>query len=364
MNIPQSHASAILTIDLNAITNNYNMLQRQLGGAECAAVIKADGYGLGAERVGASLAAAGCETFFVAHIEEGIRLRQVVGDAEIHILNGLLPGAADTYKTHNLIPVLGSLREIGAWKVYTKENHLPCDIHVDTGMLRLGLPPDELRQIANDGELVSGLNIKNVMSHLASADELHSPQSGKQLKAFKQAREVLPMGAASFANSSGIFRGAPFHFDLARPGVALFGVNPTADSSNPMQPTIELKARIIQLRDAWAGDTVGYNATYKIKEHTKIATLAVGYADGYLRSLSGRAFAYLDGHKIPLLGRVSMDVVCFDVSQVPVHSCFVGAWVELIGPNHSVDALAGEAGTIGYEVLTNLGSRYHRIYKN
>ena len=172
------------------------------------------------------------------------------------------------------------------------------------------------------------------------------------------------MGNACLANSSGIFCGTPYHFDMVRPGVALYGANPTPDSKNPMQPAINLKARIVQTREARVGDTVGYGAGHKVTRHSKIATLAVGYADGYLRSLSSNAFGYIGEHRIPLVGRVSMDLITFDVTQVPVNLCTVGAWVELIGPNHSVDDLANEGGTIGYEVLTSLGSRYHRVYIN
>jgi len=363
-NIPETHASAILTIDLAAVRENYNILKRAVNGVECAAVVKANGYGLGADKIGPTLVKAGCTKFFVAHLEEGIKLRNHVGDAEIHILDGLLPGASDVYRDHQLIPVMGSLREFTIWSSYTKDSNLPCDIHVDTGMLRLGLPPDELRQIGDNPELLVGLNILNVLSHLASADELQSSQTGKQLKAYKEARDILPMGNACLANSSGIFCGTPYHFDMVRPGVALYGANPTPDSKNPMQPAINLKARIVQTREARVGDTVGYGAGHKVTRHSKIATLAVGYADGYLRSLSSNAFGYIGEHRIPLVGRVSMDLITFDVTQVPVNLCKVGAWVELIGPNHSVDDLANEGGTIGYEVLTSLGSRYHRVYIN
>ena len=363
-NIPESHASAILTIDLAAVRENYNILKRAVNGVECAAVVKANGYGLGADKIGPTLVKAGCTKFFVAHLEEGIKLRNYVGDAEIHILGGLLPGVSDAYRDHQLIPVIGSLREFTIWSSYTKDSNLPCDIHVDTGMLRLGLPPDELRQIADNPELLVGLNISNVLSHLASADELESSQTGKQLKAYKEARDILPMGNACLANSSGIFFGTPYHFDMVRPGVALYGANPIPNSKNPMQPAINLKARIVQTREARVGDTVGYGAGHKVTGHSKIATLAVGYADGYLRSLSSNAFGYIGEHRIPLVGRVSMDLITFDVTQVPVNLCTVGAWVELIGPNHSVDDLANEGGTIGYEVLTSLGSRYHRVYIN
>ena len=362
--IPNPHANAVLTIDLAAIRNNYAILQRQLGGVECAAVIKANGYGLGADKVASTLLKAGCNKFFVAHLEEGISLRQSVGNAEIHILNGLLAGAEDTYREHQLTPVLGSLSEISAWQAYTANAPLPCDIHVDTGMLRLGLAADELQHITASPGLIAGLDIKNIMSHLASADDIHSTQNAAQLEIFNEVRELLPMGKACLANSSGAFLGALYHFDLARPGMALYGLNPTPDSPNPMQGVVELKARIIQIRDALEGETVGYGATHKVAKPSRIATLAVGYADGYLRSLSSHAYGYIGTYKIPLVGRVSMDLITFDVSQVPDNLCQPGSWVELIGSQHSVDDLASEGGTIGYEVLTSLGTRYHRVYTN
>ncbi len=361
---PDPGAKAVLTIDLGAICENYHILRRQLNGVECAAVVKADGYGLGAVHVGAALAKAGCRTFFVAQLDEGIALRDVVGDAEIHILNGLAPNAEDVFRAHQLIPVLGSLHDIDIWQAYSRQFDLPCDIHVDTGMLRLGLPPDELQQIADSPDRIAGLNINTVLSHLASADEPQSTQTGAQLQAFKQARRILPMARASLANSSGVFWGQPFHYDLARPGVALYGVNPTPFNENPMRPCITLLARVVQIRNASTGETVGYGATHKLTRPSKIATLAVGYADGYLRSLSDKAYGYMGETKIPLVGRVSMDLITFDVTDVPGQQCHPGAWVELIGSRHSVDDLAHEAGTIGYEVLTSLGNRYHRIYKN
>jgi alanine racemase len=364
LNIPNSHASAVLTIDLEAVRKNYQILQRTVNSVEIAAVVKANGYGLGADKIGPALVKAGCKKFFVAHLEEGIHLRPYVGSTEIHILGGLLPGANDAYRKHNLIPVLGSLHEILAWSAYTRDMPLPCDIHVDTGMLRLGLPQGELLQIADDPDIMKGLQVLNVISHLASADEFQSNQTSAQLRAFKIARKILPMGKACLANSSGIFCGAPYHFDMVRPGIALYGANPTPHFPNPMCPTAGLKVRISQIRDALPGETVGYGATYKISKNSKIATVSVGYADGYLRSLSNKSFAYLDGHKIPLVGRVSMDLITFDITNVPIGLCNIGAWIELIGPSHSVDDLAKEGSTISYEILTNLGARYHRVYTN
>lgn len=361
---PEAEAGAVLSIDLGAVADNYRILKERLDRAECAAVVKADGYGLGAAQVAQVLFDAGCRQFFVAHVGEGVRLRQTLDNADIHILNGLLPDAEATYRTHRLIPVLNSLAEIDAWRDNADTRTLPCDLHADTGMLRLGLQPKDVQTLAEQPERLSGLDIRVVLSHLASADDADSPQNSAQLEAFERTRTALPMGRASFANSSGIFLGSDYHFDLARPGVALYGVNPTPDHPNPMRPTIQLKARIAQIRDAQADETVGYGASHTVGGPTRIATLAVGYADGYLRSLSGRGYGYIGDHKIPLVGRVSMDLITFDVTAVPQELCHPGAWVELIGPHRSVDDVATEAGTIGYEILTSLGARYHRVYKN
>jgi len=360
---PEHLAGAVLSIDLDAVAANYRTVLKHLGGVPSAAVVKANGYGLGADKVAPALAAAGCSVFCVAHVGEGVALRGILPDAEIHILNGFLPSAAEAYAEHRLIPSLGSLGEIAGWKTFCGDSPLPCNIHVDTGILRLGLPPGELTAIADDLSMVDGLDVRHVMSHLASADETGSAQNHQQLAAFRKARAILPMGKAWFANSSGVFLGSDYHFDLARPGVALYGVNPTPDAANPMTGTVRLSARIAQIRDAQPGETVGYGATHKITEPTKIATLPVGYADGYLRSLSGTGSGTIDGIPVPLVGRVSMDLITLDVTDVPEAKRQPGQWVELIGPDNPVDAVAAAAGTIGYEILTSLGARYHRIYE-
>ncbi len=360
--IPAPLAGAHLHIDLDAVVANYRILLDRLGGVASGAVVKADGYGLGAARVGPALAAAGCREFFVAHVGEGVELRRHLPDSSIHILNGLLPGAEDAYREHCLIPVLGSIGEIDAWRLFTDERALPCDIHVDTGMLRLGLPPDELAQLADDPSRLDGLDIRLVISHLASADEPDSPQNDAQLNAFRAARRVLLQGRACLANSSGVFLGADYHFDLARPGVALYGVAPVRGRANPLQQVVTLKARILQVRDARPPETVGYGAAHAVTGPARIATLPVGYADGFLRSLSGRAQGYIEGDPVPVVGRVSMDLITLDVTAVPEALARPGQWVELIGVHNPVDAVAEAAGTIGYEILTSLGSRYHRSY--
>ena len=360
--IPENIAGGILKIDLNAIQRNYQILMNQLNGVPLAAVVKADGYGLGAEQICRVLWHVGCDVFFVAHINEGITLRSVLPDAEIHILNGLFPDALEVYHEHLLIPVLGSLSDLNTWKTFCYKKPLPCDIHVDTGMLRLGLTPAELSVLQGQPNILDGLKVRFIMSHLASADDVKSELNSAQLDAFKRARTTLPMGQACFANSSGIFLGPEYHFDIARPGVALYGLNPTPSEINPMEPVVTLIGRILQIRDAQPGETVGYNATHNVRNRSKIATVSVGYADGYLRSLSNKASGMIDGNSVPLVGRVSMDLITFDVTAVPEPRRQPGQFIELIGKNNPIDEIAQSAGTIGYEILTNLGRRYNRIY--
>ncbi len=371
-NVSEANAGAILTIDLGAIQANYRLLLERLKEVPSAAVVKADAYGLGMDRVAPALAHAGCRVFFVAHIEEGTRLRQILNDsgvaefvqAEIHILNGLMAGAEEAYDASRLVPVLGSLDEIHNWKNYcqTRERPLPCDIHADTGMGRLGLPPDELAKLADEPSRLDGLEILTVISHLAAADEPEHPKNREQLEAFRRVREQLPQGRACLANSSGIFLGPDYHFDLARPGVALYGVSPVPGESNPMAQVVRLQGKIAQVRDVDSPQTVGYGASHRVEGPGRIATVPVGYADGYLRFLSNKGTGYIGNVPVPVVGRVSMDLITLDVTQVPKHQCAVGGLIDLIGPNNPVDRLAEAAGTIGYEILTSLGSRYHRVY--
>ncbi len=371
-NVPDPHAGAVLTIDLDAITANYHSLTDRLGGVKPAAVVKADGYGLGAGPVAATLAKAGCRVFFVALLEEGIRLRHALNEAgdsdfvnaEIHVLGGLMPGTEETFDASRLIPVLGSLDQIHNWKQYCArlDQPLPCDIHVDTGMARLGLPPEELAKLEIEPSRVDSLNIHFVISHLACTDETDHPKNAEQLDAFRHVRRVLPQGRASLANSSGIFLGTDYHFDLARPGAALYGIAPVQGQANPMAQVIRLQGKIAQVRGVDTPQTVGYGATHRAEGPARIATVPVGYADGYLRYLSNKGSGYIGNIPVPVVGRVSMDLITLDITDVPEHLCPVGGLVDLIGPNNPVDQVADEAGTIGYEILTSLGNRYHRVY--
>lgn len=357
-------AGAVLTVDLAALQANYRLISNRLtGGATASAVVKADAYGIGIGPAAKALWAAGARDFFVAHADEGVTLRGHLTDARIHVLNGAHDGAEDAFLEHGLIPALNCLGDAARWRAFCAQagKPLPCVLHVDTGMCRLGLDRREYARVVADPSLLDGLDIQIVMSHLASADE-DSPQNAQQLALFRDARAHLPMGRASFANSSGVFLGPDYHFDLARPGVALYGVNPTPGSPNPMAQVVRLKAKILQVRDVDSAETVGYGATHRIAGPSRVATLPVGYADGYLRSLSNRATAYIGDYEAPLVGRVSMDLITIDVTAVPEAQCRPGMTVDLIGPRHTVDDLATQAGTIGYEILTSLGRRYHRVY--
>lgn len=356
-------AGAILTIDLGAVALNYGRLKERLGGAKCASVVKADAYGLGVERVAPALAQAGCDSFFVATLDEGLELRRLLEDVEIAIFNGPPPGAENELVGNRLIPVLNDLGELERWSALVRRHgRLPVILHVDTGLCRLGLPPEEGERLAGEPERFQGLRLGLVMSHLACADERRSPMNARQLAAFTAARARLPRAPASLAASSGIFLGTAYHFDVARPGAALYGINPSPDSPNPMAEVVRLQGKIIQVRDVDSPQTVGYGATHRIAGRGRIATVPVGYADGYLRSLSNSAFAHIGDIQIPVVGRVSMDLITLDVSAVPPKHTQPGTTVDLIGGPCALDEVAAQAGTIGYEILTSLGRRYPRRY--
>jgi alanine racemase len=361
--------TAILTIDRDAIAANYRALRALAAPAECAAVVKADAYGLGMIQIAATLWDQDCRTFFVAILDEGERLRALLPEATIYVLAGLMPGTDALYRAQNLRPVLNSADEVREWASFCKAEgeKLPCAVHIDTGMNRLGLAPDEVERIAAADELWSALALSLVMSHLACADEPDHPKNEAQRKLFDRLRARLPQAPASFANSPGILLGPAYCYDLVRPGLALYGGRPRSHGDNPFRPVVQLMGRILRVRDASPGETVGYGATRTFREATRLAIVAVGYADGFFRSLSvadgeeGYA-GYFGPHAAPIVGRVSMDLAVLDVSRVPAELARRGAFVELIGPNVPAHELAHHAGTIDYEVLTNLGRRAFRRY--
>ncbi|MEP9399708.1 alanine racemase [Mesorhizobium sp. KR2-14] len=360
-----AEAGAILTIDLSAVRENYRLLKSRLGNARCAGVVKADSYGLGAAQVAQALMKEGCDTFFVAHVGEGLALRAVLGrGAAIYILNGTTPGAEVEAAAAGLTTVANSLEQLAAWRETARAvgRRLPVALQVDSGMSRLGMMPSEVETLAGDASLLDGLDVKLVMSHLACADEPEHPANAAQKEAFDRLRAMLPATPASLANSSGIFLGADYHYDLARPGAALYGINPTPGHANPMRAVVQLDAKVIQTRTLDKNTGIGYGHTFRTAGPLRAATISLGYADGWHRRAA--AGAYFNGVRLPFIGRVSMDSIIIDISALPEGALKAGDLVELIGSHQAVDDVAGHAGTIGYEVLTGLGHRFHRIYQD
>lgn len=361
-------ATAFLTIDVGAVVANWRRIRDHVGpGCEAAAVVKADCYGLGAARIAPALAAAGCRTFFVATIDEGIAVRKAVaGDAAIVVLGGPLPGAAVDLAEHRLTPVLNSLEQVGLWAGYAAATGRTLDaaLHLDTGMSRLGLDAAAVARLGDDPALLAGIRPALVMSHMACADESEHPKNADQLARFRTLSGRLGLSARrSLGASSTVFLGPDYHFELVRPGAALYGLNPTPEQANPMTPVVQLHARILQVRDVDTPMTVGYGATHLVQGKGRVAVAALGYADGVFRSLGNRGFGVIEGVRVPVVGRISMDLTTFDVSALTPEQARPGALVELIGEHQSADALATDAGTIGYEVLTALGRRYSRTYQ-
>lgn len=355
-------AGAVLEIDLRAVAANWRRLKRELAlDVRMAAVVKADAYGLGVARVGPILAKAGCKLFFVASLDEGIALRRVLPKASIAILDGVLARTEADFARARLIPVLNDLGQVARWrKAYPRR---PAILHIDTGMERLGLSRAEVDRLTADPALLVRVNLTAIMSHLACADEPDHPKNPDQLGRFRATLARLPKVPASFASSSAIFLGPAYHFQIVRPGAALFGINPLPGNPNPMRATVALRARILQVRDVDAGETVGYGATHRMERPSRIATIAVGYADGWLRSASDRGSAAIAGRRVPVVGRISMDLLTLDVTGIEADRAKPGAYVDLLDETYGIDDAAEAAGTIGYEMLTLLGRRYARVYR-
>ena len=353
--------SAVLHIDLVAIVANWRALAARAAPGAVAGVVKANAYGLGAVQVARALHAAGCRHFFVAHLSEGMALRSGLGAGPmIAVLDGFAPGADENA---GLVPVLNSLGDVLAHGAAGRSagRARQALLHLDTGMARLGLDAGEQARLAADHSLLAGLDLLYVMSHLACADEPAHPLNAEQAARFARACAGLPKLPRSFANSSGLFLGADYASDLARPGCALYGINPRPGAPNPMLPVIRLEAPILQIREIPAGASVGYGASFVAARPSRIATIAVGYADGYLRCLSGQGVATYRDMILPMVGRVSMDLITLDVTDAP--GIAPGDVLQLIGgAAPSPDDLAARAGTIGYEILTSLGDRYRRAY--
>ena len=354
---------AILTINLDALIQNYTLLKKQASPAKIACVVKADAYGLGLKQVVKRLLQENCQIFFVAQAIEGATLRALSPDCAIYILNGLTPDTAEWLTKYQLRPCLGSIEEIDEWQRFCKIKAypFPAALHIDTGFNRLGLPLSHLNQL---DETFSPILL---MSHLACADEMHHPMNKKQLKLFKQARLQFPSVNASFANTNAAFFGTEYHFDIVRIGIGLYGSLGHLNHSIKLNPVVTLEAPILQLRNLHIGDSVGYGATFIARKPSRIAVVALGYGDGYSRHITSlnpnHSIAWIDTYEVPIIGQISMDLIAVDVTEVPSYTLLRGTKVEFIGTHISVDERAQQGGTISYEILTQLGRRYQKHYK-
>jgi alanine racemase len=353
----------VLEIDLGALAENWRLLRDIHGaGRATGGVLKADGYGLGALAAAEALYEAGCRHFFTAHLMEAVAIRAAIPGALLCVLHGLGPGEENAFIAHDIVPALGALAEVEAWAAAAAKagRSLPALLHVDTGMNRTGLSPDEFYRLTTEPGRLRGIDLLYVMTHLVSADSPGAAINTHQAERFATACAAFPGVKRCFANSSGLFLGPDFASDLARPGAALYGVNPTPGQPNPMRPVARLRARIMQLREIAAGEGVGYDHQWVAACPSRIATLPVGYADGYHRALGGRAEVSFGGQLCPVVGRVSMDLITVDVTACP--EAEIGDWAEVIGPDVPPEHLAHLAGTNAYEILTSLGRRFHRVY--
>ena len=362
--MPDTDATGRLTVDLDALARNYRTLVAAAAPAECGAVVKADAYGLGMRQVALRLRREGCRRFFVANVAEGRALRELLPDAAILVFEGAVTASsAAVCVTARLTPVLNSLGQVECWLGQAGGGERrPAAVHIDTGMTRLGMTAAEVDALAGREDWLAQLRIELVMTHLACADEPEHPLNDAQLQRFAALRARLPGAPTSIGNSAGMLTGANRCGNVARPGIALYGGNPFVDRHNPMAPVVTLEGRIVQLRSIEAASTVGYGATYATAAPARLAVLGVGYADGYPRCLGNIGVAAVADRRVPVVGRVSMDLTCVDVSGVEASRVHVGDWVELIGPRVPLEEVATAAGTINYEILTGLGCRLERRY--
>jgi alanine racemase len=362
-------ATGVVTVDLAQIRANWKVLAKRVAPAGCAAVVKADGYGLGAIRVIPALYQAGCRNFFVATMGEAKVALSLVPGATVYVLDGILPGAARELSGLGARPVMTSIDEAREWSALAAGSSPPppAALHVDTGLNRLGMSAARLDELLADDALVAKLDIALIMSHLACADDAQHPMNIEQHETFQRLRAKLPKARASLAASDGLMLGKAYHFDLVRPGYALYGGQTTAERSCPVQPVVRVSARILQVEDVPAGGRIGYSATYRATTPRRIATIAAGYADGVFRHASAGndqagGFVSIRGALAPIVGRASMDLITVDITDVDGAVPQRGDFVDLVGPDLPLEAVGRNARTIGYEVLTRLGTRFHRHY--
>jgi len=354
----ESTRSATLLIDLDALARNYARLRAASAPAECTAVVKADAYGLGVAPVARRLLREGCTRFFVATAAEAGELRAAAPGVDVYVLEGARAGELDTLAAARATPVLCSLEQVERWAGRGR-----ALLQIDTGMARLGLSSREVDELARRPELLAGIEVELVVTHLACADEPDHPLNRQQLEAFDSLRRRLPSARVSIGNSAGTMNGGAQRGDVVRPGIGLYGGNPFTERPNPFEPVVTLNAPIVQIRDIDTVQTVGYGATFGVAPPARLAIVALGYADGYPRALGNRGVVAIASQHAPVIGRVSMDLLCCDVTALPPEVVRVGAPVEALGPNVLLDDVAAAAGTIGYEILTRLSPRLKREYR-
>lgn len=349
----------VLVVDLDALARNYRRLRDAAAPSECAAVVKANAYGLGIGPVARRLVREACGTFFVATAAEGAELRRLAPDAAVYVFDGPGEGEQGMLAEAGLIPVLNSLEQIDCWR---RTGGGPAALHVDTGMSRLGFSEAEVLEIERHPERLAGIDVRCVMTHLACADTPEHGLNGRQLERFEALRRRLPAAPSSIGNSAGLLIGAKYRGDIVRAGIALYGGAPFADVVAPVEPVVTLRGRVLQLRDVTEATTVGYGATHDAAPPARLAVCGIGYADGYPRAAGNRCDAAFRGARVPVVGRVSMDLTCVDVTGIPADDIRVGDYIDFIGGGIGLREVAAAAGTIDYEILTGLGLRLERRY--
>jgi len=365
--LPTSTYSCLI-VNLDLVAHNYSYLKSLTPSAECASVLKANGYGMGAVPMALRLMKEGCRSFFVAFADEGVALREAFIDrgldADIYVLNGFFPGSEGVYADFHLIPALTDLDQVARWQAFCHMSgrKLSAALHVDTGMTRTGLPSKEYMTLSSNPHLLDGMDLKLVLSQMVYSHDENITFTQQQRQRFEQAIRHMPKMRASLAKSGVIFLGSDYHYDMVRPGIALHGINPTNDKHNPLTQTMELWGRIYQVQDVAMGQSIGYSQTFVAASARKVATVGIGYADGYPWALANKGSVIIAGHKCAILGRISMDVMTVDVTDVPESALEIGGWAQLIGRDISIDDIAKAAGTVPYEVLLRMGGRFRKIY--
>ncbi len=380
LHLAPSDATGVMIVDLDALASNWRSLSKLVAPAKCAAVVKANAYGLGAEYVIPCLVKAGCDVFFVATLKEAHQTRKLAPAATVYILDGILPGTAKLIEKSGATPVISSLEEAREWSAcalsHGPDADLPCALNLDTGLNRLGFDARSLRTLAVDSHLLASLDVKLIMSHMACADEPDHPMNKSQRDIFEGLRPLVPTAPESLAASDGLMLGSQYHYDLVRPGYALYGGQAFKGTRTPVVPVVSSYAKVLQVRDVVPGHAVGYSATYKVTRQSRIAVLSLGYADGFSRQLSSCSqqpnetsdtqrptpCVAFNGHKAPIIGRVSMDLITVDITDLEEENISRGHWAEIIGPTISLEEYGSAAETIGYEMLTRLGHRFHHLY--